>query len=196
MATARTAAHLPVLLRDALAAVAVEAVGVALYRLCIGHRRRHVHSAGTGVPVPKMTASERRSFCVPARPYLHNGRAVWLWPAPAHLPVLLLDALAAVGVEAVVHGDVRVDRRVQPAHDPIGSISASPTARPFRGYGRAGTQNDRLGEAVILSTSTPYLRNDHAVGIAEIDLYDIVDSSTTGLRWHGLHMHSCVHACL
>ena len=37
----------------------------------------------------------------------------------------------------------------------IGSISASPTAFPSRGYGRAGTQNDRLGEAVILSTGTP-----------------------------------------
>ena len=37
----------------------------------------------------------------------------------------------------------------------IGSISASPTACPVRGYGRAGTQSDRLGEAVILSTCTP-----------------------------------------
>ena len=36
-----------------------------------------------------------------------------------------------------------------------GSISASPTACLLRGYGRAGTQNDRLGEAVILSTGTP-----------------------------------------
>ena len=34
----------------------------------------------------------------------------------------------------------------------IGSISASPTACPLRGYGRAGTQNDRLSEAVILTT--------------------------------------------
>ena len=31
----------------------------------------------------------------------------------------------------------------------LGSISASPTACPLRGYGRAGTQNDRLGEAVM-----------------------------------------------
>ena len=31
----------------------------------------------------------------------------------------------------------------------IGSISASPTACLLRGYGRAGTQNDRLGEVVI-----------------------------------------------
>ena len=38
-----------------------------------------------------------------------------------------------------------------------GSISASPMACPLRGYGRAGTQSDRLSEAVILSTgkSTP-----------------------------------------
>ena len=31
----------------------------------------------------------------------------------------------------------------------IGSISALPTACPLRGYRRAGTQNDRLSEAVI-----------------------------------------------
>ena len=37
----------------------------------------------------------------------------------------------------------------------IGSISEAPTACPLRGYGHAGTQNDRLFEAVILSTGTP-----------------------------------------
>ena len=37
----------------------------------------------------------------------------------------------------------------------VGSISASPTACLSRGYGRAGTQNDRLSGAVILSTGTP-----------------------------------------
>ena len=37
----------------------------------------------------------------------------------------------------------------------IGSISASPAACPLRGYGRAGTHNDRLGEAVILSAGKP-----------------------------------------
>ena len=31
----------------------------------------------------------------------------------------------------------------------IGSISASPTACLLRGHARAGTQNDRLGEAVM-----------------------------------------------
>ena len=34
------------------------------------------------------------------------------------------------------------------------AISASPTACRQRGYGRAGTQNDRLGEAVVASTGT------------------------------------------
>ena len=37
----------------------------------------------------------------------------------------------------------------------IGSISVSPTACPLRRYGRAGTQDDRLRAAVILSTGTP-----------------------------------------
>ena len=38
----------------------------------------------------------------------------------------------------------------------IGSISASPTACLLRGYGRAGTRNDRPSSmAVILSTGTP-----------------------------------------
>ena len=37
----------------------------------------------------------------------------------------------------------------------IGSILASPTACLLRGYGCAGTQNDLLAEAVILSTGTP-----------------------------------------
>ena len=42
-----------------------------------------------------------------------------------------------------------------------GSISASPTACPLRGYGHAGDQNDRL--------SPKPLRNGHAVGDAEIE---------------------------
>ena len=36
-----------------------------------------------------------------------------------------------------------------------GGIFAAATPCPLRGYGRAGTQNDRLSEAVILSTGTP-----------------------------------------
>ena len=48
----------------------------------------------------------------------------------------------------------------------VAVVSASPTACLLRGYGRAGTQNDRLGEAVILSTRTPIpvLLKKHAVG--------------------------------
>ena len=38
------------------------------------------------------------------------------------------------------------------------ATSASPTACTLRGYGRAGTQNDRLGEAAILSTGTRHTR--------------------------------------
>ena len=46
--------------------------------------------------------------------------------------------------------------RVMPSGDLyIGSISASPTACPLRGYSRAGTQNDHLTVVVILSTGTP-----------------------------------------
>ena len=41
------------------------------------------------------------------------------------------------------------------------SISASPTACPLRGFGLAGTQNDRLG---------PYPGNGHAVGDAEMPI--------------------------
>ena len=46
-------------------------------------------------------------------------------------------------------GEGRDIRRVY-----IGSISASPTACLLRGYGCAGTQNDRHSEAAILSTGT------------------------------------------
>ena len=53
-------------------------------------------------------------------------------------------------VEAVTVSARQGDSRVYTRH--IGSISASPTACPLCGYGRAGTQNDHLGEAVILST--------------------------------------------
>ena len=45
---------------------------------------------------------------------------------------------------------------VQTAHGGLytGSTSPSPTACESGGHGRAGTQNDRLGEAVILRTGT------------------------------------------
>ena len=35
------------------------------------------------------------------------------------------------------------------------TIYQSPTECPLRGYGRAGTQNDRLAQVLILSTGTP-----------------------------------------
>ena len=63
--------------------------------------------------------------------------------------------------------------RSPPAHDQtrcqlyIGSISASLTACPLRGYGRAGAQNNRLGPA------RPYPRNGQAVGDAEMLLSTI-----------------------
>ena len=38
------------------------------------------------------------------------------------------------------------------------------------GYGRAGTQNDRLAEAVILGTGTPIPGNRHAIGDADIEV--------------------------
>ena len=40
------------------------------------HRRRHVHCAGMGVPALKMSASERRSFGVPAHPCPRDRHAV------------------------------------------------------------------------------------------------------------------------
>ena len=40
------------------------------------HRRRRVHYAGMGVSVLEMSASARRSFRGPTRPYQRNGHAV------------------------------------------------------------------------------------------------------------------------
>ena len=39
-----------------------------------------------------------------------------------------------------------------------GTFKKKPTACPLRGDGCAGTQKDRLGEAVLLSTGTPHTR--------------------------------------
>ena len=41
--------------------------------------------------------------------------------------------------------EIFADQDLADDTDDIGSISASPTACLLRGYGRAGTQNDRLG---------------------------------------------------
>ena len=54
---------------------------MALYR----HRRRHAHCAGIAVPVLKVTASPRRSFRVPARPYPRDGHAV----GDAEMPIIV-----------------------------------------------------------------------------------------------------------
>ena len=59
--------------------------------------------------------------------------------------------------------------------DMYSHVSASPLSAlsmecPLRGYGRAGTQNDRLTEAVILSTGTPQ----------------------RGSHFEYQHMHTCV----
>ena len=43
----------------------------------------------------------------------------------------------------------------------VGSISALPTACLLHGYERAGTPNDRLGEAVISSAGTSIRRGGH-----------------------------------
>ena len=64
------------------------------------------------------------------------------------------DALAKREAEWRVR-EAELKRQVQ-SHPMlyIGSISASPTAYLLHGYGCAGTQNDRLAEAVVLSTGT------------------------------------------
>ena len=46
----------------------------------------------------------------------------------------------------------------------IGSISASPTTCPLRGYGHAGTQNDRLG--VDMPSAMPICRNDQFICVS------------------------------
>ena len=62
---------------------------------------------------------------------------------------VLSDTFAAFGaVCSELLAGVRqpTTRQDQARHS--GSISASPTACPLRGYGRVGTQNDRLSEAL------------------------------------------------
>ena len=79
------------------------------------HRRRHVHCAGTGVPVLKMTASERRSFRVPARPYPRNGHAVG-------------------GADDAQSTPMRMDMRMDAC---VRRATATPAADPVRVYGHA-----------------------------------------------------------
>ena len=95
------------------------------------------------VPVLKVTASE---------PSPRDGHAV----GDAEMPINSdgICTHARTQVPPLVGGPFSAVAELR-ARIHIGSISASPTPCPFRGYGRAGTQNDRLSEAVILSTGTP-----------------------------------------
>ena len=58
---------------------------------------------------------------------------------------VVLEGTASVGLKPGEMTTMAGQRRV----------SATPTACPLRGHGRAGAQNDRLGEAVVLSAGTP-----------------------------------------
>ena len=44
------------------------------------------------------------------------------------------------------------------------AISASPTARPLRGYGRAGAQNDRLGDGRAVGDAEMTVARPHWSG--------------------------------
>ena len=96
---------------------------------------------------------------------------------PAPLQAGLCEIFDAERARTVLSQFDGVDDALQvcPIERPI---SASPTACPLRGYGRAGTQNDRLGAA------RPYPRNRHAVGEAEIKsrCYLSSTASTTPCR--------------
>ena len=88
-------------------------------------------------------------------------------PAVAHAANDRACKLANAGPKHRANASARHPRSNTAYRLYIGSISALPTACPLRGYGRAGTQNDRL---VILGTGTPIpLRNGHAVGDADIE---------------------------
>ena len=101
----------------------------ALYR----HRRRHVLCAGTGVPVLKMTSLERRP--IPAH-WTCRRRCRYRDTSPCTRAYRFLRFRC--GVDCCGAGYVSLWLY-------IGSLSASPTACRLCGYGRAGTQNDRLG---------------------------------------------------
>ena len=88
-------------------------------------------------------------------------RASEMW-ATQGLRIHILQAVVALGSHGAAmsrsdvheHSSRRAAERCSRASQHIGSISASPTACLLCGYGRAGTQNDRLAEAVVLSTRT------------------------------------------
>ena len=69
----------------------------------------------------------------------------------------------------------------------IGCLSASPTAYPLRGYGRAGTQNDHLSEAVNLSTGTP-IPAQWAWACRRQCRYRMIRHANVRVTWHQLHL--------
>ena len=113
----------------------------ALYRLCVGIAGGHGH-AGTRIRAPRRGAfSTTRS----------SRQAPWPQPCRATFFYTTFFLYTAQDWTSNVKSFSACGRV-------IGSISESPTACPLRGYGRAGTQNDRL----------EYPRNGHAVGDAEM----------------------------
>ena len=77
-----------------------EFVRAPLYRPYLGIADGIVYCARMGVPVLQTTASARRSFCVPARPYPRNGHADLLHAAAdfdAARVRIVVDADAAFG---------------------------------------------------------------------------------------------------
>ena len=66
----------------------------------------------------------------------------------------------------------------------VGSILASITACSLRGYGHAGTQNDRLGPGVILSTDTSVpAQQDYRIAVGDAESSIILTSGHMCLRW-------------
>ena len=137
----------------------------ALYRLYLGIADGMAIARGTDVPV---TQNDRPRPRLPRSPYLSLA---WIG-SDTISPVATVRWSCAADIDAscepasdAINDDGRVDSSSSPVSSAplgtscedlryIGSISASPTGCPLRGYGRAATQNDRLAEAIILSAGT------------------------------------------
>ena len=63
----------------------------------------------------------------------------------AHVHTHVYTLVRRVFSTTLFFADAQANRMLRGLY--IGSISASPTACLFRGYGRAGTQNDRLSDS-------------------------------------------------
>ena len=97
------------------------------------------HTPSTAHPVPPSTGREPATFS-----YGQSGYG------------LLSYGLRSHGRNSYGQKKVMVRRETATAYSRRQTgFNASPTACLLRGYGHAGTQNDRLAEAVILSTGTP-----------------------------------------